>query len=373
MKNKWFKYGLIGIIAIGALIIGGAYIFLKSYEKSHTISIDDYLKQDVVKVKGTVKQNLGFYYLKGNQKKPVSLHVKMGEHVAKGDPLYTYVDDTLTTDEKSVSLELDNKRIEKEQIEGQIQSYEAMQQSASENKRTEIEGQLNWLDSELTKAENNISILEEKQQAIAKKTENLTITADTDGVVAKIDEEQLHAYTSDEQLKPIIVISNDNFIVKGHATDEQIPFLEPQLKFDGNIKRIDKNVKGQLSQVSHVALSNLDRGDLQLEKPKQVQHLYDIEGTFDKTEDLLDGETFNMKIYPSYKNHIWLPKQYVNEKRYTKDKQGKKLAKPEKKYFVQKIYGKETNEEEVTVEKVQSGRYLVTKGLSVVDSIRAYH
>lgn len=362
MKKKWFLPLVLSLIVLGLIIASGIFLYLNHQEKKNTIEIDDRIKTHVLNLNGRVKQNLSTYYQNGSQKQPVQVHVKLGDTVQKGDPLFTYANEALFSKEKEVGLSLDNKMIDKDQIEGQIMAMEMMQnETSSDSKLNEIEAQLNWLDSELTKAENNIDILKEKQQQISSKIENLTVKASTDGKVVKLNKAQIERFSDKRQQQPIIIVSDDKYFVEGTAGRKQIDFLEQDLKFDAKHElNKDKTYSGSIDAYEHIAI---DPG------AKEQRFLY--QGGLNQSKHLYVGDKMKVKVHLSYKNHVWLPERYIKKEVIThKDK--KKLAEPEHKYYVRKVYGDQLNEEKVTISRHVNGQYLVTEGLSTVDAIRAF-
>ncbi|TDM07872.1 hypothetical protein [Macrococcus lamae] len=391
MKKNWFWPVVLIIVILGLIVISGIYMALRTINANNTLDIDERMKNHVITVDGTARQKLGFYYLTGSLKEPVLMHVQTGDTVQKDDPLFTYVDQKLNNEETEIELQLDNKRVEKEQVEGQIAAYEDRRLDADFEETATIDAQLNWLDSELTKADNNISILEEKQKKIVKKIDELTVKAGADGEVLAVDDEQVQAFTSDRQDQPVVTLSVDTLHIDGAANRYEMQFLEPNLKLKAVSPEVDDHIyKGQLESISKTPIEHLETGKLTetahdesvepvteeptTEEPedKPISNTkFQYTGFLSKSTNLVDGDEMNVKIYPSFKDHIWLPERFVKKEVVTKDK-GKKLTVPITKYYVQKVYGEETNKELVTIKKHVGGQYLVTKGLSSIDKISAF-
>ncbi|MCE4957283.1 HlyD family efflux transporter periplasmic adaptor subunit [Macrococcoides caseolyticum] len=361
MKHKWFLPIALTLIVLGLLLACLIILYIHQQDKKHTIEIDDYYKQHVLELDGVVKQTLSPYYQKGDQKEPVLVHVKVGDTVQKGDPLYSYHNETLFSQEKAIGLQLDNKMLDKDQIEGQILAMETMQnESSSEKKRKEIDAQLNWLDRELEKAENNIDILKEKQTQISARIEALTVKASRDGKVVKIDKAQIEKFTDKVQSKPVLTLSDDQFFVEGTINRKQIELMEKGLKFDViHSLNKDRTYQGEIESFDQIADLN-----------NQTQSFL-YQGSLNQSKGLYVGDEVKVNVHPSRKNHVWLPKEYVKEKIIThKNKQ--KLKTPEKQYYVNKVYGDQLNEEKVTVKRSTNSYYLVTEGLSSIDVIKPF-
>ncbi|MCU7557748.1 HlyD family efflux transporter periplasmic adaptor subunit [Macrococcus capreoli] len=362
MKQKWFLPIFLSLIVLALIIASGVILYMHQQDEKETIHIDERIKTHVLSLDGKVKQNLATYFQKGNQSEPVVMHVKLGDKVQKGDPLFTYNDKVLFSKEKETGLSLDNKMIEKEQVEGQIAAMEAMKQDATYNdKASEIDAQLNWLDSELTKAENNIDILKEKQKQISDQIDALTIKASIDGKVAQLNQQQIDKFSQKEQTEPILVLSDDAFFVEGNAKRDQIEFLETGLKFDGQHKlNKEQEYSGAIDSFEQLSAN-----------PDAKTQYFNYKGHLDSSEGLYVGDDMSVKVHLSYKKHIWLPERYVKKKLVThKNKQ--KLTTPEKTYYVRKVYGDQVNEEKVTVERIVNGQYLVTEGLTSIDAIKPF-
>lgn len=384
MKKNWFWPLVLILVIIGLLVIAGIYMAVKTFQSNNTLEIDQRIKQHTVTLDGKVTQKLGFYYLKPAQKEPVMMHVQLGEYVQKGDPLYTYVDEKLNNLEREIELQLDNKRVEKEQIEGQIVSYETARDNATKDSDIErIDAQLNWLNAELTKAENNVSIMEEKQKKISAQKDALTVKAGADGEVLNVDEEQLQRFTSNEQNKPVVTLGVEHLNVEGLAGRYAVLFMEPNLKVDVTAKDVsDTTYKGNIESVEKTPQSHLQQGDIEesltseaptTEEPskgKKEVPQFKYTAILDRTNHLYDGDLVRVKVYLSYKNHIWLPKKFVQQKTTVETRDGQKEK--QRTYYVNKVYGQEVKKEMVTVEKTSGGQYLVTKGLSTIDTLRSF-
>lgn len=362
MKNKWFLPVILSLILLGIVLASGLFLYLNQQIKNNTIEIDKRIKTHVLQLDGKVTQNLSSYFQKGGQKTPILMHVKLWDTVQKGDPLFTYTDESLYSKEKEIGLTLDNKMIEKDQIEGQILAMEMMESdTSSTNNLDEVEAQLNWLDAELTKAENNIDILKEKQQQISAEIDDLTVKASTDGKVAKLDKAQIEKFSEKTQEKPILVVTDDKYFVEGTANRKQIDFLEPDLKVEArHLMNKDNTYRGVIDAFETIAV-----------QPKAKSQRFLYQAGLDNHKGLYVGDAMKVKVNLSYKDHVWIPEKYVKIKMIThKDK--KRLKTPEKKYVVNKVYGKELNEEIVEVKRFVNGQYLVTDGLSSIDMIRAF-
>ncbi len=384
MKKNWFWPVVLILVILGLIIISGIYMALRAIDANNTIAIDERMKNHVITVEGEATQKLGFYYLKGKQKEPVLMHVQVGDAVQKGDPLFTYVDDKLNNEEAEIALRIDNKRIEKQQVEGQIAAYEDQRLEADLEDAATIDAQLNWLDSELSKAENNINILEEKQKKVVRKIDNLTIKAGADGDVLAVNDEQVQAFTSARQDQPVVTLSVDALHIDGVANRYEVQFLEPNLKLLAARDGSDKAYKGQLETISRTPVDHLDSGSLpktpeapvetteepSAEQPEQPSE-FKYTAFFEQSGQLMAGDTLHVKIYPSFKNHIWLPERFVKKEVITTEN-GQKLKTAVTKYYVQKVYGEEINKEAVTVKKHVDGQYLVTDGLSSIDKITVF-
>ncbi|TDL98010.1 hypothetical protein ERX27_04865 [Macrococcus brunensis] len=351
MKRNWL-WPLLLTLLIFALIVGSAiYMAYQSNQAKNTIYVDDFIKNQTIIIEGKVAQHQATYYLKPAKNDPVKVHVKEGETVAAGNPLYTYRA-AGQEGNTELSLQIDNKRVEKEQIEGQISAYEERLSEATSEQSASIEAQINWLESELTKAENNISILEEKQKKQEDKLGALTIKASQAGTILDIDDDQLQSFTAIRQDKPVLTMSTGKPYFEGYARRGEVELLSPVMPFETTG---DQPVKGSLTKVALTPRDEL-RG-----KSQGVQGFL-IEGSLNKADGLYIGDRLSIAVHPSKKGHVWLPEQYV--------KKVMKNNKPE--YYVKKVYGSDKSETKVTVEREAKQYVLVSKGLSAIDKLQAY-
>lgn len=361
MKNKWFLPVTLALIVLGLVMASVIILYLNEQDKKQTIHIDERMKSHVLNLEGKVKQNLSTYFQRGDQEEPVLMHVELGDTVQKGDPLYTYTDETLFSEEKAIGLKLDNKMIEKDQVEGQIMALEMMESDASDGQLDEIEAQLNWLDSELSKAENNIDILKEKQEQISQKINDLTVKASSDGKVVQLNKAQIEKFSEDKQEQPIVVVSDELYFIEGTTSRKQIDFMENHLKTEAKRKSDNKKIyAGEITSFESIARN-----------PEAGTQRFLYQAALDNHKGLYVGDKMKVKIKLSYKDHIWLPEGYVKKKIVT-HKNKKKLKHPETEYYVNKVYGDQLNEEKVKVKRFANGQYLITDGLSSIDKIKAF-
>ncbi|GGB13272.1 efflux RND transporter periplasmic adaptor subunit [Macrococcus hajekii] len=352
MKSKWFWPLLLSLLIVLIVAGTGIYMAVKSNEAENTLYVDNYIKNQTLKIEGKVAQQQSAYYLKPGKKEAVKLHVKEGEVVQAGNPLFTYGENDKEDDQTELSLQLDNKRVEKEQIEGQIAAYKERLATAAPEESTTLQAQINWLESEQTKAENNISILEQQQKEIDNHIGEQTIKAGASGTILDIDNNQLQAFTANRQDKPVVTMGIDQPYFEGFAGRNQVELLAPMLQFK---TESDQPVKGELTKVALTPQNEL------LTKEKAEDNFL-IEGQLDKTVGLYLGDKMTIIIHPSQKDHVWLPKKYV--KKETKNNKTK--------YVVKKVYGSDKKDETVTVEREAAQYYLVTKGLSAIDKLHAF-
>lgn len=351
MKRKWLWPLLLSLLILAIIAGSGIYMTYKTNQAKNTIYVDDYIKHQTIEIKGRVAQHHAVYYLKPGNKQPVKLHVKEGETVSAGNPLFTYTESSMADDHTELSLQLDNKRVEKEQIEGQIAAYEERLRTADLEETPTIQAQINWLESEQTKAENNIGILEQKQKEMESKINEQTIKAGAAGIVLDIDDNQLQTFTANRQDKPIMTLSTGEQYFEGYADRTEVELLAPAMTF----QTTDEEIKGGLTKVALTPSSVLSKK----EKPEKS---FLIEGKLNQLDGLYVGDDLTIEVHPSTKDRIWLPRKYVKEVEKNKKTQ----------YVVQKIYGNDKKEEAITVERKAKAYYLVTKGLSAIDKLEAF-
>lgn len=335
MKRRWLlPVILISIIVV--LLIATVYAFLS--RRQETLFIDEYMKRYHLTVKGTIAQTRTPYFQRGNQSRPVILHVRQGDKVTKGQALFSYEDSAIVANEKELSLKIDNQLIAMNQIEGQLAvKQEAFAQSASPR----IDAELNWLISEYEKHKNELEILKTKESAASEAVDQLTITSETTGIVSDINKEQLQQFTNAKQQSPVVTIASPETFVTGEVDRELYKQLEKGMQFDFEIE--GKSYKSELISLTRTI------------EHSTAKYYYKAAVEIDES---YIGEVLTFKIYPNGKDHIWLHEDYINRKKH--------------RYYVQKCYGNRVSEEIVQIKKQSGQYYLITKGLSSVDELKKY-
>lgn len=366
MGKRWIM--LLSFVCLSfILIIAASVWFIKrSYDNWQVLDVHQHIQQHRALLDGKVTQKLSYYYAKGDQTAPVTVHVSLGDYVNVGDPLYSYENEDMTFEEKEITLKIDNERIEKEQVEGQIQSYNQKLYDANTKERPEIEAQLKWLDSERSKSENNIKRFEEERKKVSNKVEKLTVTSSVSGEVASINEDALNNFSKENQTEPIMTIATEGVQIEGLASRYDMQFMEEGLKATVIETVNDDTHKATLEHIEVIPKERIEnRSSKQTIRNYAHQPNFKYVAELDKEVQLYDNDPVEVNVRLSHTDHIWIPQRFVRKE--VKKERGYE----ETNYFVDKLEGSSTKQHKVTVEKKLGPYYLITNGVSKADRLKA--
>ncbi len=261
MKKSWLKP--IILVASVCLIAINLYLIFKSsskiersaYVKGWTAVIEGDIKQTLNK-KGIVSPEEDYYYYYDPKKGALKqFHVKEGEEVIEGAPLFEY---------DSTENEVENEKLEaeKEKIENQMSAlrnhlnelarYKNSLSFTEDEKQAELsivhsvekniydaELKLEWLQQDFEKLEREIQLMKEKQ-------EKMTVVSDVEGIVKEINEKIDN---------PLMTISSTIPVIKGHLYEEERYKVEDGMQAIISSEHMKEKMNGTLFGISHLPAS----------------------------------------------------------------------------------------------------------------------
>ncbi|UBH15750.1 HlyD family efflux transporter periplasmic adaptor subunit [Macrococcus armenti] len=344
MKKDWVLPLILGSIILIILSLSLFAYISKTNDEKNKLYLGDYIKENQLHVKGKLSRDTIPFYQKGNKSQPVTLHVAEGDEIEVGKPLFSYESSDSVQAQKVLELEIDNKLIEKDQKEGQL--LEREQRLQNNNNNETLNAEINWLENEIRKIDNDLDILNIKSDELTNKIDRQTIKAPKKGKVLQINQQQLAKHTLVNQNEPIMIIGNEKIKIKGQVNrDTALQMKKDQvMKF----KLDDKETEGKIISVK--------------QKIDGERIYFEYEASVDVDDPYYVGQKIKGSIKHNTINNIWIPKSYVKEKKNKKKTE----------YYVQKVYGKDVNEEKVVVNGATKDALLITKGLTTIDELKKY-
>lgn len=337
MKRGW-QLPVILISIIVLLLLATAFAFF--VKRDDRLFIHDYIQQQKIVANGNIAQHRIMYYQRGNENKPVMIHVKQGGHITKGQPLYSYENLELVAKEAELKLKVENQLIALDQLEGQLK----MKQDAYNRTHEEYtQAEINWLVNEYERQQNELKILKAQVDAANEAITNLTITSQIDGEVLDINTEQLEQFTNQTQAHPILTLGHGEMYIKGEV--DRVTFDRLNKALPVSIKLDGKTIEGNITALERKIRDN------------EVHYEYKVSMPLHKR---YDGTRVKVHIKYNRPDAIWLHRDYVR-------------CKKQQTCHVQKYYGNDVNEERVSVKKRSGAYYLIVKGLSSADELKRYH
>lgn len=336
--NRGWRLPVILSSIIVLLLLATAYAFL--VKRDDRLFIHDYICEQEIVVNGKIEQDKIKYFQRGNQSKPVMMHVKQGDHITKGQPLYSYEDHTLIAKETEFKLKVKSQLIALDQLEGELN----MKQYAYNRTQDEYtQAEINWLANEYERQQNGLKILKVQADAANEAVTNLTITSQTNAEVLDINTEQLEQFTNKTQAQPILTIGHGVIYIKGEV--DRVTFDRLNKALPVSIKLDSKTIDGKITALERKICDNDIHYEYKVSMPLHRRY---------------EGTRVKVHIKHNRPDAIWLHRDYVR-------------CKKQQTCYVQKYYGNDVNEERVSVKKQSGAHYLIIKGLSSADELKRYH
>lgn len=310
MKKKYLKYIIIGAIIVLSTV--GIYLVKVSSKSNEVYSsniettvIDD--SSQKIYINGIIEpiENKNIY-LDQSKGKVDTVSVSNGQTVNAGDLLFTYKNDTITS--------------QVEEINGQISTYESQKERLeskkkdSNNKLTEkknslstlksnpqdemamasiqsLEGEIQSLEAEVSQYNEQIDTINDSVKECNKKIENLKkdetveVKADISGIVSILGNKE--DYTN-----IFISISSNDLYIKGTVNEKYIGKLKKDQEADILVVANNSTIKGKVDEVSNKPISSMGGltagGGATTDSSNSLSN-YEVTLLLDSQENILDG------------------------------------------------------------------------------------
>jgi len=261
MKKNWVK--LIIMVPCAFLIVINLYLILKdgskiersAYVKGWTTVTEKNIKQTLNKNGIVTPEEDYYYYYDPNKGAFKQFHVKEGEEVIGGTPLFEYFSTEIETE--LAKIEVEKEKIENQMIALQSHLTDLAQYKNSlsfdeEEKQAErsivhsVERDIYDAELRLEYLRQDIEKLEQEIQLINEQGEKLTVVSDVEGIVKQVNE---------NLGSPLMTISSTIPVIKGNFHEDERYMIENGITTIISSKHIKEKMNGTLTSVSKLPSS----------------------------------------------------------------------------------------------------------------------
>ena len=327
MQKKYLRIVIIAAIIIVSTI--GIYL-INAFSKEPEENVVSEIKTTTIKgpkkiyVNGVVEavesKNI---YLNAEKGKVDTVSVTDGQSVSKGDVLFSYKNETITSqideynnevasyNKKKSRLQSKREEAKKTLSEKKNQLSQLKDQFGDNNEvATDIssleaevqssEATVASLDSEIESVDDLISQSNSKLSSIkGKEYEN--VTADVSGIVRIVG-------SQDDYTNPYIIIDSKDMHIKGSVNEKYISKLQKDQQADVLIIATDKTVKGKIEEVSNKPTISKDIANASSSSSDLSN--YEVTLILDSQDNILEGYHIQATIYDG-NNDICISKKAI--------------------------------------------------------------
>lgn len=327
MQKKYLRIVIIAAIIIVSTI--GIYL-INAFSKEPEENVVSEIKTTTIKgpkkiyVNGVVEavesKNI---YLNAEKGKIDTVSVTDGQSVSKGDVLFSYKNETITSqideynnevasyNKKKSRLQSKREEAKKTLSEKKNQLSQLKDQFGDNNEvATDIssleaevqssEATVASLDSEIESVDDLISQSNSKLSSIkGKEYEN--VTADVSGIVRIVG-------SQDDYTNPYIIIDSKDMHIKGSVNEKYISKLQKDQQADVLIIATDKTVKGKIEEVSNKPTISKDIANASSSSSDLSN--YEVTLILDSQDNILEGYHIQATIYDG-NNDICISKKAI--------------------------------------------------------------
>lgn len=329
MQKKYIR-----IIIIVAIIVVSTigFCLINAFSNNSKEDGSDKIKFTTVKgpkkiyVNGTVEavesKNI---YLNAEKGKIDTVSVNDGQTVSKGDVLFSYKNETITSQIDEYNNEVNSYNKKKSRLQSKREEAKKTL-SEKKNQLSKMKDQFGYndeastnissleaevqsseatvasLDSEIEGVDDLISQSNSKLSSIRGK-EYEKITADVSGVVRIVG-------SQDDYTNPYIIIDSKDMHIKGSVNEKYIRKLQKDQQADVLIIATDKTVKGKIEDVSDKPMINKDIANASSSSSSSNLSNYEVTLILDSQDNILEGYHIQATIYDG-NNDISISKKSI--------------------------------------------------------------
>lgn len=369
---------------------GGGYLAIQLFQSQKTMIVSKSVKElneelekvSTVMLSGKVEPKaVSKHFLSQERGKVASVDVNEGDEVKKGQKLFTYSnpEGDLAMREAELAVRSENSSLEQKRTElnqkytqiqnkknklqkttRQYQQADAETKGSLESDKSTLEEEVNQIQSDINNLVNEVNAAElslEKAQASyelsKQKYENKEVVSEIDGIIKKIDRDQIEKTMSQNGTATAFmeIYDTSEFFVSGKVSEFQKEKLQslPQASFvDRNNE--DNKWTGKFEKIEEIGdSSESEDGGSSMTK-------YKYRAKVDPTEQPPTiGKHVFVVAHSEEPNHLLVPKEMA--------------IKEKGEYYVWKVVGKKIRKSKIEIEKEDQAHLLIKAGLTQEDKI----
>ena len=332
MKKKYLKYVVIGAI----ILVSTVAIYLvkitsdNSQGKSSSISsiettiIGNSSKK--IYINGVIQpiENKNIY-LDASKGKVDTVSVTDGQAVNVGDVLFTYKNDTITSQIEDFNGQISTYQTQKERLENKkkdsnnkLTEKKNSLSNLKSNPQDEItmasiqslEGEIQSLETEISSYNDQLDTINDSIKDCNKKIENLKkdesteVKADISGVVDIVG-------SKDDYTNVFISISSNDLYIKGSVSEKYVEKLKKEQEAEVLVIANNSTIKAKVDEISKKPSTSSSIGSSMDTSANSLSN-YDVTLLLDSQENILDGYHVQATIFEEEKE-LKIPKEAIIE------------------------------------------------------------
>lgn len=329
MKKKYLKYVVIGAIILVSTV--AIYLVKATSDNSQvkSSSIETTMVGDSsqkIYINGMIEpiENKNIY-LDTSKGKVDTVSVTDGQAVNVGDVLFTYKNDTITSQIEEFNGQISTYQTQKERLENKKKD--------SNNKLTEkknslsnlksnpqdetiiasiqsLEAEVQGLETEISSYNDQLDTINDSIKDCNKKIENLKkdesieVKADISGVVAILG-------SKDDYTNVFISISSNDLYIKGSVSEKYVEKLKKEQEAEVLVIANNSTIKAKVDEISKKPSTSSSIGSSMDASANSLSN-YDVTLLLDSQENILDGYHVQATVFEEEKE-LKIPKEAIIE------------------------------------------------------------
>ena len=329
MKKKYLKYVVIGAIILVSTV--SIYLVKVASDNSQvkSSSIETTMVGDSsqkIYINGMIEpiENKNIY-LDTSKGKVDTVSVTDGQAVNAGDVLFTYKNDTITSQIEEFNGQISTYQTQKERLENKKKD--------SNNKLTEkknslsnlksnpqdetiiasiqsLEAEVQALETEISSYNDQLDTINDSIKDCNKKIENLKkdesieVKADISGVVAILG-------SKDDYTNVFISISSNDLYIKGSVSEKYVERLKKEQEAEVLVIANNSTIKAKVDEISKKPSTSSSIGSSMDASSNSLSN-YDVTLLLDSQENILDGYHVQATVFEEEKE-LKIPKEAIIE------------------------------------------------------------
>ena len=330
MKKKYLKYVVIGAIILVSTV--AIYLVKATSDNSQvkSSSIETTMVGDSsqkIYINGMIEpiENKNIY-LDTSKGKVDTVSVTDGQAVNVGDVLFTYKNDTITSQIEDFNGQISTYQTQKERLENKKKD--------SNNKLTEkknslsnlksnpqdetiiasiqsLEAEVQGLETEISSYNDQLDTINDSIKDCNKKIENLKkdesieVKADISGVVAILG-------SKDDYTNVFISISSNDLYIKGSVSEKYVEKLKKEQEAEVLVIANNSTIKAKVDEISKKPSNGSSAIGSSMDTSANSLSNYDVTLLLDSQENILDGYHVQATIFEEEKE-LKIPKEAIIE------------------------------------------------------------